>query len=281
VLSSVALDDLRVLAVSGADRLSFLQGQLTQDVASARADGTVMAGWADAKGRLLFSGHLFSTQVGTADALALLVPAELADTLLKRLRMYVLRAKAQAMLLDLSIVGLIGTPTPTVAGQLLQILGERERHLLLRPVAPAAQDNTDPSPRSDWLLADIRAGIPTIVSATTGEFVPQMVNLDLLDGISFTKGCYTGQEIVARMKYLGRVKRRLLRFGAATSAPAPGSVLYAERGVVGQVVSAAPTAAGCELLAVVVLDDLPGPFFLDEARTQATRRLGLPYNVPL
>jgi folate-binding Fe-S cluster repair protein YgfZ len=83
------------------------------------------------------------------------------------------------------------------------------------------------------------------------------------------------------MKYLGRVKRRLLRFGAATSAPAPGSVLYAERGVVGQVVSAAPTAAGCELLAVVVLDDLPGPFFLDEARTQATRRLGLPYNVPL
>lgn len=281
MLRSVALDDLRVLAVSGADRVSFLQGQLTQDVASARADGTVMAGWADAKGRLLFAGHLFSTRVATEDALALLVPAELADTLLKRLRMYLLRARAQAMLLDLSIVGLMGTPAPAVAGQLLQILGEHERHLLLLPAAEAAHDKPDASPRSDWLLADVRAGIPTIVSATTGAFVAQMVNLDLLDGISFTKGCYTGQEIVARMKYLGRVKRRMLRFGGATSAPAPGSVLYAERGVVGQVVSTAPSAADWELLAVVVLDDLPGPFFLDEARTQAIRRLGLPYDVPL
>ena len=281
MLRSVALDDLRILAVSGPDRLSFLQGQLTQDVASARPDGTVMAGWADAKGRLLFAGHLFSTQVATEDALALLVPAELAETLLKRLRMYVLRARAQPMLLNLRIAGLIGAPTPTVAGQLLQILGERERHLLLTPAAPTAQDNTDPSPRSDWLLADVRAGIPTIVSETTGEFIAQMVNLDLLDGISFTKGCYTGQEIVARMKYRGRVKRRMLRFGGATPAPAPGAILYAARGVVGQVVSAAPTAAGCEFLAVVVLDDLPGPFFLDNTNTKAVRRLDLPYEVPV
>ena len=281
MLRSVALDDLRVLAVSGADHRGFLQGQLTQDVASARTDATVMAGWADAKGRLLFAGHLFSTQVATEDALALLVPAEMADTLLKRLRMYVLRAKAQAMLLDLTIVGLIGAPTPTCAGQRVQILGEPDRHLLLMPTTAAAQDTTASSPRSDWLLEDIRAGIPTIVSGTAGEFVAQMLNLDLLEGISFTKGCYTGQEIVARMKYLGRVKRRMLRFGGAMSAPAPGSALYAARGVAGQVVSAAPTAAGCEFLAVVVLDDLPGPFFLDEPQTQVLRRVDLPYDVPL
>ncbi len=281
MLRSVALDDLRVLAVSGADRLSFLQGQLTQDVASARSDHTVMAGWADAKGRLLFAGHLFSTEIATEDALALLVPAELAEALLQRLRMYVLRAKVQTMLLDLTVIGLIGTPAPVVAGQLVQILGEKQRHLLLGPATETQQYRTDASPRSDWQLADIGAGIPTILSETTGEFVPHMVNLDLQDGISFTKGCYTGQEIVARMQYLGRVKRRMLRFSGATSAPAPGAVLYAERGAVGKVVSSAPTEAGCEFLAVVVLDDLPGPLFLDEGRTRAVRRLDLPYEVPM
>lgn len=281
MLRSVALDDLRVLAVSGADRLSFLQGQLTQDVASARPDRTVMTGWADARGRLLFAGHLFRTEVASEDALALLVPANLADGLLKRLRMYVLRAKVQVTLLDLPVVGLIGTPAPIAAGQLVQILSETQRHLLLGPATETLQFSTDASSRSDWQLADIAAGIPTIVAETTGEFVAQMVNLDLKDGISFTKGCYTGQEIVARMKYLGRVKRRMLRFSCAASPPEAGSVLYAERGSVGQVVSSARTAAGCEFLAVVVLDDLPGPFFLDAPQTQTVRRLDLPYHVPL
>ena len=280
MLRSVALDDLRVLAVSGADRLSFLQGQLTQDVASARPDRTVMAGWADARGRLLFAGHLFRTEVASEDALALLVPAELADALLKRLRMYIVRAKVQATLLDLPVVGLIGTPAPIVAGQLVQILSERQRHLLLGPATETRQFSADAGARSDWQLADIAAGIPTIVAETTGEFVAQMVNLDLQEGISFTKGCYTGQEIVARMKYLGRVKRRMLRFSGAASPPESGAVLYVKRGSVGQVVSSARTAAGCEFLAVVVLDDLPGPFFLDEAGTKAVRRLDLPYSVP-
>ena len=118
-------------------------------------------------------------------------------------------------------------------------------------------------------------------ATTTGEFVPQMVNLDLLGGISFTKGCYTGQEIVARMKYLGRVKRRMLRFSAPDTPPAPGAPLYADRGVVGQVVSSAPTASGTEFLAVVVLDDLPGPFHLDDRKTRPARRLELPYEIPL
>jgi folate-binding Fe-S cluster repair protein YgfZ len=108
-----------------------------------------------------------------------------------------------------------------------------------------------------------------------------MINLDLLGGISFTKGCYTGQEIVARMKYLGRVKRRMLRFSTLGVPPSAGAALYADRGVVGQVVSSAPTAAGSEFLAVIVLDDLPGPFHLDEAKARPVRRLELPYEIPL
>jgi folate-binding protein YgfZ len=281
MLHSVVLDDLRVLAVSGDDRAAFLQGQLTQDVASVRPDSTVIAGWADAKGRLLFAGHLFSTHTGTEDVLALLVPAELADALLKRLQMYVLRAKAHLKLLDQAIVGLLGAPVSAGSGQSVRIQGNDGRHLLLGPLADAARSSTTARPRSDWQLADVRAGIPTIVSATTGEFVPQMVNLDLLGGISFTKGCYTGQEIVARMKYLGRVKRRMLRFSAVGLPPMAGAPLYAERGTMGQIVNSAPTESGSEFLAVVVLDDLPGPFFLDEAKTRVIRRLDLPYDVPL
>ncbi len=278
---SVALDDLRILAVTGSDRTTFLQGQLTQDLAGVHPDATLMTGWADAKGRLLFAGHLFSTQSDGDDALGLLVPAELADALVNRLRMYVLRAKAQVRLLDHPITGLLGTletgtPEAGAAGQAIRILNRTDRYLLLGEVSGAT-----PCARSDWQLADIRAGIPEIRAATTGEFVPQMVNLDLLGGISFTKGCYTGQEIVARMKYLGRVKRRMLRFSAAGTPPAAGASLSADRGIIGQVVSSAPTASGTEFLAVVVLDDLPGPFHLDEAKTRPIRRLELPYEVPL
>lgn len=280
MLRSVLLDDLRVLAIAGSDRAAFLQGQLTQDVAAARPDATVMAGWADAKGRLLFAGHLFVARLGTEEALALLVPAERADTLLKRLRLYILRAKAQATLLDAPLAGLFDARLESGDSQCVRLCGPGERHLLLGPAASPARTGTVEDAQGDWQLADIRAGLPVITAATTGEFVPQMVNLDLLGGISFTKGCYTGQEIVARMKYLGKVKRRMLRFGSAGSAPAPGASLYASRGPVGQVVSSAPAESGSEFLAVVVLDDLPGPLFLDEAQTLPARRLELPYEIP-
>lgn len=279
MLQSVPLDDLRVLAVTGSDRTSFLQGQLTQDATMARPDTTVMTGWADAKGRLLFAGHLFVARLPTEEALALLVPAELADALLKRLRMYILRAKAQATLLDTPLAGLTGTPGEPAGAQAVRLHGRGERHLLLG--AGAAARAALSSPRSDWQLADIRDGLPEVLAATTGEFVPQMVNLDLLGGISFTKGCYTGQEIVARMKYLGRVKRRMLRFGTPGGAPPPGAPLYSSRGPSGQVVRSAPAESGSEFLAVVVLDDLPGPFFLDEARTLPALRLELPYDIPV
>ncbi|MDP2326188.1 MAG: hypothetical protein Q8N51_19475 [Gammaproteobacteria bacterium] len=275
MLHSITLDDLRILAVTGGDRAIFLQGQLTQDVASVRSDTTLMAGWADAKGRLLFAGHLFSIHAGSEEALALLVPAELADALLKRLRMYVLRAKVQVSLLDQAIVGRLGIPDRGTPDQAIRLLGRPDRHLLLGTAASATT-----CARGDWQLADIRDGIPEITAATTGKFVPQMVNLDLLDGISFTKGCYTGQEIVARMKYLGRVKRRMLHFSVPGTPPAAGTPLYSERGVVGAVVSAAATASGTEFLAVVLLDDLPGPFHLDKAMTRPAERLSLPYEVP-
>lgn len=278
------LDQMRVLAVSGEDRFVFLQGQLTQDVGRASTATTRLAGWADAKGRLLWAGHLFARD----DSLCLLAPAEIADALARRLRLYVLRARVGLTVADLAIVG-AGTapdalPALPAGWQSLQLAGDPGRSLLLGPACARdevlrAAGTTALAP-TQWHLADIRAGIPAIVAATSGAFVPQMVNLDLLDGISFSKGCYTGQEIVARTRYLGRVKRRMLRFATAGLPPAPGSAIYGERDSIGQVVSAATAGDGVELLAVVRMDEFTGPVFADAARACGMRRQPLPYAVP-
>lgn len=275
----IALNDLRVLTVSGPERAAFLQGQLTQDVGLARADSTLLCGWTDARGRLLYAGHLFALGTGADAPLTLLVPESLAGSLLKRMQMFVLRAKVQIALSELAVYGLYAEGKQISTGQQLRILHDGTRHLLPGPAAPDAVDDSQQA-RNDWLLADIRAGIPDIGTATSGEFLPQMINLDLLNAISFSKGCYTGQEIVARTKYLGRVKRRMLRFSTHSAPPPPGTPVHAARGAVGQVVSAAATPEGSELLAVITLDDLPGPFFLDSTRQQPLQRLELPYEVP-
>ncbi len=279
----IALNDLRVLAVSGPERAGFLQGQLTQDVNLARADSTLLSGWTDARGRLLFAGHLFTLGTGSDAPLALLVPESQAGSLLKRMQMYVLRARVQIEISGLAAHGLHagGRSVDTGSGQLLRIFRDGTRSLLVSPACDPAMVDDSQQARNDWLLADIRAGIPAIGPDTSGEFIPQMVNLDLLDAISFSKGCYTGQEIIARTKYLGRVKRRMLRFSAASPPPVPGAGVHAARGTVGQVVSAAATPEGCELLAVITIDDLPGPFFLESDGTRMLQRLDLPCDVPV
>jgi hypothetical protein len=195
--------------------------------------------------------------------------------------MYILRAKAVVALADIPLAGIIGASADPVAGQSVSLYGGDRRQNLLGAAATAALATYPAAAHSEWVLADIRAGLPAIGAITSAEFVPQMVNLDLVDGISFSKGCYTGQEIVARMKYLGRVKRRMLRFATAGSPPPPGTALYAARGAAGQVVSSAPAVQGSEFLAVVVLDDLNGPLHLDETGLQPVLRQELPYEVPV
>jgi folate-binding protein YgfZ len=284
VLRHIDLDQLRLLEVSGADRIAFLQGQLTQDVTRAATDATRLAGWADAKGRLLWAGHLFARN----EALCLLAPAASAEALVRRLSMFVLRAQVRVSVAGLAVTGLAAdgpvalASLPGCALEPVRLSGDPARWLILgRPGEPlpaglAAGSGTP----NEWRLRDIRAGIPEVVPATSGEFVPQMVNLDLLDGISFTKGCYTGQEIVARTKYLGRVKRRMLRYALAGKPLDPGSALYGEDGPIGQVVSCAAAGPGVELLAVMRLDGMSRRVFADAGRSRPLEPLPLPYAVP-
>jgi hypothetical protein len=144
---------------------------------------------------------------------------------------------------------------------------------------------------NDWALLDIQAGIPTIYPETADTFVPQMVNLHLLDGVSFTKGCYTGQEVVARLQHLGTLKRRLFRAMVTTSScPVPGTPLYSDhcesaQGA-GKVVDARIVDARingeerCELLAVVEIDTVQrgGTVHIDNAAKPALQFLDLPYS---
>jgi folate-binding protein YgfZ len=236
----------RVVAVEGRDARAFLQGQLTQDLAALDADRLAIAGLLSAQGRVIAVPWLRAS----GESIELIVPADLSEAVLMRLKRYVLRAKAQLSARDLDAAA---------ADAMARHVG-----------ADAAL--TDPA------LALVRAGQPLIVAANTEEWIPQMINLDLVGGISFTKGCYTGQEIVARTQHLGRIKRRMFRYAAAGAPPPPKSALLADGQKVGEVVTAAQAAGGCELVAVINLDARDRPLSLEQGDRASP--LSLPYPIP-
>ena len=274
------LSHLGLIGVGGADAERFLQGQLTNDIRGLTTESARLAGWCSPKGRLL---ALFRV-LRAPDGLWLQLPRERLPEVLKRLRMYVLRSKVT--LDDLSDgpvpIGLtgfgaaaaltrLGLPVPAPDhGQaaadgvtLVGVPGPVPRYLLLGDSArqQSLWDVLTPhcawADTDTWTLGDIRAGLPTIYTATADAFVPQMVNLDRLGGLSFTKGCYTGQEVVARMQYLGRLKRRMyVGELESAAAPHPGDPLWSptstsEQGA-GTIVEAAPAGPGrFAVLAVV------------------------------
>ncbi|PWT74284.1 MAG: folate-binding protein, partial [Proteobacteria bacterium] len=133
---------------------------------------------------------------------------------------------------------------------------------------------------ADWAGHTIAAGVPTIAVPTSDAFTPQMLNLELLGAVSFTKGCYTGQEIVARTEHLGQVKRRLLRFGCSEQV-APGQSVFAEGNQVGTVINAAPVATGgFELLAVVSMQNVRARLRAAGPDGPALQLLAVPYSIP-
>jgi len=260
------LDHLGVLAVRGVDARKFLQGQLSQDVLGLRVDQVVWAGLHNPQGRTLALLRLVPQ--GETDVLCVL-PRELLASALSVLRKYLLRAKAT--LTDESamwqIVGLaddvaLARDPGSARHEDSRILWRHAsdgRVLALEPHGATtggvneANGATDVSTTSRlaWLRADIVAGLPELTTQTSGEFVAQMLNLDALGGISFNKGCYTGQEVIARAHYRGRVKRRAQRFALpAGELPAPGASVTLVDGRSAQVLLAAPTPSNIEILAV-------------------------------
>ena len=296
------LDHLRVLALEGADTAAFLQGQLTCDVAALAPGRAGLGAWCSAKGRALASFVLWTD--GARHYLVL--PEVLAAPIAKRLAMFVLRAKVRVSQADLACFGLRGAAAaPLLAGLLDRVpaapwgqssQGERQlvalpeaaggpRWLLCLPAADLAGFDAASAalPRADaelWRWLDIRAGLPQVLPATQDKFVPQMLNLEALDGVSFRKGCYPGQEVVARSQFLGKLKRRTLLAHAAALPPAAGSdVLDATGNPAGLVVNAAaaPTG-GSDLLVEVQLEGRAEPLRLPDGAELALS--APPYPLP-
>lgn len=198
----------RVISISGADAVDFLQGQLTQDVARLPNRGHLLSAWCNPKGRVFVTVRLFHLD----DAIGFAVPDGMAEAALKRLLMYRLRSKVDITLLD--------------------------------DISPT----TDPEETDLGPL--IEAGIPTIDETNSEAYTPHMLNLDKLDAISFRKGCYTGQEVVARTEHLGKSKRRMMRYEADADGLKAGDKLSDGERNVGDIVN----VAGRALLAVTPVD---------------------------
>lgn len=309
------LPELGILAVGGKDAAKLLQGQTTCDILGLPPGRTTLGALCTPKGRAVAVFRVLRTE----DRILLLLPAEMLETVRMRLSMYVLRSDVSIE--DISdqwrIFGLFGEKSavalqamglPPLAhdneaeGQkgvyagfyAIRIPGvDAARFLVLVDAAKAGGfgrflegHGLRPALAMRWLLEDIRAGIPVVTAATAEEFVPQMLNLDLLGGISFNKGCYTGQEIIARTHYLGSLKRRMARlFGEGEPLPRAGETLRTYGGEVlnaGMVVCAAPTPEdGFELLAVMnsQLAEEPGAAFAT-ADGLGLVLAGLPYSLP-
>jgi len=261
------LSHLGLLEIDGVDAFTFLQGQVTNDVKQLNGAQAHYSGYCNPKGRLLALFLAFAHR----DHLHLQMPSALIEPIAKRLRMYVMRSKVNIKDVSESIIK-IGLQGPNASAllntlfdslpqnafdlithenaALIKLPGEIARFEIFTDIENAKniwqslskQTKTVSADYWEWL--EIQAGIPEVYPTTQEAFVPQMLNLDLLGGINFKKGCYTGQEIVARTHYLGTVKRRtqLAHIDTSTQANVGDDVINGNQEIVGKVVrwAAAP-----------------------------------------
>ncbi|MCC6916673.1 folate-binding protein [Nitrosomonas sp.] len=279
----VDLSHLGLIHFSGEDTQHFLQSQLSCDIHSVSSEKAGYGGYCTPKGRLLSSFLVW--QAVSDNSCLMQLPAEQVEAIAKRLKMFVLRARViiQDHTGNCIRIGIAGKNTHTLLQNVLpdtilstepltvtaipdgQIIchSENRFEILVNPArAPSLWKQLSDQARCagaavwDWL--EIREGIPAIFKVTREEFVPQMINLDAIGGVSFRKGCYPGQEIVARTQYLGKIKRRLycahLDVDSGINAAAGDGLFSTETGdqSCGMIVNAAPSpAGGIDVLAVI------------------------------
>ena len=277
------LSHLGLIAVSGTGAETLLQGQFTNDVYQVAEDRAQLSAWCSPKGRVLSSFLVFRR----ASLLYIQLPSTLLDTIVKRLKMFILRAdvgvtNASDELIRIGLSGpdastelakIYGRPPPSeiyAATQfddttVIRLRGTTLRYQIVAPQQTMTalwrklSASASAIGHNAWALLDIRAGVATVHPETSDEFTPQMLNLDAIDGISFSKGCYAGQEIVARTQYLGRLKRRTyLARVTCDVLPEAGDTLYHSIGQdaqpVGRILDAQWDSGGCVLLAVIQVD---------------------------
>lgn len=273
----VALPHLAILDVTGEDAQSFLHAQVPSDIRQLNTESAQISGWCTAKGRLLTTFVIWPIDNGYRLVLA----SDVRDAIAKRLKMYVLRLNVQVSPSTDLVYGLLDPassldnhPLPTSDWQLtrfgaLSILRlDATRLLLTGPDSDfvSLTATTGSASIDAWLRSDIAQGFPLVTQATSEHYVPQMVNLDKLGGVSFKKGCYPGQEIVARTHYLGKIKRHLYRLSSEQTLKAGAEVRSAVLNgqACGSLLTVAPKADGNGWIALAVLqqDATEGAIYL-------------------
>jgi|GEM_PF-9629 len=293
----------------GDDTADFLQGQLTNDIRDVSPHHSQMSAYCTPKGRMLSNFRIFKRD----QTIYLRLPRSLLEASLNRLKMFVLMARATLEDASDSLVrmGVSGPDATTRLAELIpklpasvddvsqsngytviRIAGPHERYEIYGELEPmkALWTHMDvhaaPVGAGPWEMLDILAGTPTIYPETSEAFVPQMANMQIINGVSFQKGCYAGQEIVARMQYLGTLKRRMFRVHVDTSeAVNAGDKLFAHGSTsgqgTGQIVSAQPDPdGGYQALAVIDIQDAENkPLQLNDANGPHVSPGELPYAV--
>jgi len=301
------LSHLSLVHAGGEDAGEFLQNQLTNDVESLEDGRSTLAGYCNPKGRLISLFRIWRH----GDGFVLQLPRDLYEAAIERLRKYVLRAKVELGVdPDHVAFGVCGKTVSKALEKLAGGLPARDNEVIRSGELAIVRIPGDGRPRYEiagpakacistwqklalhatvvgswtWARVDILAGIPNITTANSEAFIPQMVNMDRLDAVNFRKGCYPGQEIVARMHYLGNLKQRMGRFRVDAEAhPHPGDRVYTPDGgsPTGTVVDAQCGAgSNWDLLAVIRIADFDQPaLYLNGENGAKLFRQELPYEV--
>lgn len=302
-----AVSDHGLLSVTGSDAERFLQGQATCDMKTVCESRTSLGAFCNPKGRVVTTFRAMKC----GDGYLLLMPAALLPALKQRLQRYVLRSDVElenvsdrwcllGLYGDSLAFSVLGGALPQATEEaalydgaiIVKVPAGKPRYLIIADADKAAEiwrrccqtENFTECGTAFWRHQDILNGLPAVTPETSEEFTPQMLNLDLLGGIGFKKGCYIGQEIIARTHYLGRLKRRMF-LARSRTVPAPGTPVYdAESGVeqsVGTVLIACAAGNRCDLLAVLQTTHASGKNLrLHALEGEALELAELPYPIP-
>ncbi|MDR0563344.1 MAG: folate-binding protein [Azoarcus sp.] len=305
---AVPLLPLGHIRTTGLDAADFLHKLLSSDVAGLAHDAVQWSSFNTAQGRMLANFLLWRD----GEELCFAPSADIAPALLKKLSMYVLRAKASLSLAGTEqvLMGLAGNDAGNVLSRaalpapkedMRQAVSENIRSLRINshlfildlPAASAPgvldsllQAGGTAGNTASWHLANIRAGLPLVTAATSEGFVAQMLNFELIGGVSFSKGCYPGQEIIARTQHLGKPKRRLFRIKLPASADGitVGTPLYTSEveQPIGNIINVAPLPDGSEALAVLRVETAVTGNGINASSPGGGRVkvLDLPYGIP-
>lgn len=298
-----------LISIDGDDAADFLQGQLTNDVRDISEQHSQLSAYCTHKGRMLANFRAFKRD----NSFYLRLPLSLLEPTLKRISMFILMSKVSIKDSSNALVRL-GVSGPTADEHLsslisnlpkevddavqsngytvIKVAGPHPRYEVYGDLAPMQKlwGNLDvhaaPAGAGAWEMLDIQAGIPTIYPETSEAFVPQMANMQVINGVSFQKGCYTGQEVVARMQYLGKLKRRMFRVNVDTNDLVnPGDKLFSADSSsaqgAGQIVSAQQDPdGGYSALAVMNISDMEsGKVQLHDENGPAISVEDLPYSI--